>query len=277
MNVPQRGSFVAALLALATMLPLLPGVGLADDDNDNKRDKQQKQVQQETAQQGIVPAGGSPDLQLTGGDFNAPDNFRVIRFTVKNIGTAPSSATRRGSGSHLSSRADAALPRDPTSTEDRAAEAGGERDPAAGREHRCDLLVGRRVRRARGVRAGRRPRGPEPANNAISDKQVCAALPVGGRARADVLPAPAARLSHRAFRTGRDRDLLEGPRWRGALWGRFPTRPRAWRRGSGINWIPTSSGGRTSGSTWTPPAGAGGWLVPDRRDAHVQGDTLCEL
>ena len=92
MRLPRPRRAIAVLLAMTIALAIVPGVGWADDD-DKKKDKQKQDQQETTEQQTITPAGARPDLELTGGDFNTPDNRRVIKFTVKNVGTAPSSAT----------------------------------------------------------------------------------------------------------------------------------------------------------------------------------------
>ena len=89
----QAGSFWAVLLALVVVLAMLPGVGLADDDNDNN-DEGRNKDKPGTSQQTIVPANARPDLKIEYSGFSPPNLEHTITFTVTNVGKAPSSAIK---------------------------------------------------------------------------------------------------------------------------------------------------------------------------------------
>ena len=106
MRLPKRRALLAPLLVLALTLTALPGAGLADDDNDNTKKNDNQESSRRTSDapasgkptgspQPITPSGATPDIDLTYGGFYSPENPRLIKFLVKNVGTAPSSANTK--------------------------------------------------------------------------------------------------------------------------------------------------------------------------------------
>jgi hypothetical protein len=80
------------MLTLLMALTCLPGVALADDDNDNS-DKATDKDKPGTSQQTIVPAGARPDLKIEYTGF-PPNAEYTVTFKVTNVGTARSTAIK---------------------------------------------------------------------------------------------------------------------------------------------------------------------------------------
>jgi hypothetical protein len=80
------------MVALLMALTCLPGVALADDDNDNS-DKATDKDKPGTSQQTIVPAGTRPDLKIEYAGF-PPNAEYTVTFKVTNVGTARSTAIK---------------------------------------------------------------------------------------------------------------------------------------------------------------------------------------
>ena len=89
MRLPDATRLVLVLLVLVAGLAGSPGLGLADDDNDN-RGSDKKQDRSGTGSQNIVPAGARPDLQIEYAGFSPPNLRHTITFKVTNVGMAAS-------------------------------------------------------------------------------------------------------------------------------------------------------------------------------------------
>ncbi len=91
-NIGRRHG-AALLLALAVVGAGLPGIGLADDNGNDNKDKKDRQttVKPQGSPQPLSPTGAAPDLKLEYDGLNSSMlDEKKIKFKVTNVGTGPS-------------------------------------------------------------------------------------------------------------------------------------------------------------------------------------------